>query len=151
MKNSKKWTLLQTNSISSYILNEKNYNPFEKYPVNATLLKMRIKSLKQNTAVAGMYSERCCHVTYVNLKFDRWVKNSDSQSVLSNGHHKATTDFTWVIVSLDSGVSTSVSLFSILLTLEWFRHMEVMALLTSFHWIPDTTRFGAQIRKKLWF
>ena len=44
------------------------------YPVNATLLKMRIKSLKQNTAVAGMYSERGCHVTYVNLKFDRWVK-----------------------------------------------------------------------------
>ena len=31
MKNCKKWTLRQTNSVSSYILNEKNYNPFEKY------------------------------------------------------------------------------------------------------------------------
>ena len=41
-------------------------------------------------------------MTYVNLKPDWWVKNSDSQSELSNGHHKATTDFTWVIVSLDS-------------------------------------------------
>ena len=41
-------------------------------------------------------------MTYVNLKPDWWVKNSDSQSELSNGHHKATMDFTWVIVSLDS-------------------------------------------------
>ena len=43
-------------------------------------------------------------MTSVNLKPDWWVKNSDSQSESSNGQHKATTDFTWVIVSLDSGV-----------------------------------------------
>ena len=124
-------------------LNEKNYNPFEKYPVNATLLKMRIKSLKQNNVLLVLYhplfydggyilrtrlsrdlcqsqtwfvyknSNSGCHVTYVYFNSDWWVKNSDSQSELSNGHHKATTDFTWVIVSLDSGVSTSESLYSI--------------------------------------
>ena len=55
-------------------------------------------------------------MTYVNLNSDWWVKNSNSQSELSNGHLKATTDFTCVIVSLDSGVSTSLSLFSILST-----------------------------------
>ena len=54
------------------------------------------------SAVAGIYSERGCHVTYVNLNSDWRVTNSDSQSELSNGHHKATTDFTWAIVSLDS-------------------------------------------------
>ena len=59
-----------------------------------------------------MYSERGCHGTYVNLKPDWWVKNSDSQSELSNGHHKATTDFTWVIVSLDS-VESGKPLFNI--------------------------------------
>ena len=41
-------------------------------------------------------------MTYVNLNSDWRVKNSDSQSELSNGIHKTTTDFTWVIVSLDS-------------------------------------------------
>ena len=41
-------------------------------------------------------------MTYVNLNSDWWVKNSDSQSELSNAHNKATTYFTWVIVSLDS-------------------------------------------------
>ena len=61
-------------------------------------------------------------MTYVNLNSDWWIKNSDSQSELSNGHHKATTDFTWVIASLDSGVSTSVNLFSILSTNECFNH-----------------------------
>ena len=113
MKNCKKWTLRQTNSISSYILKEKNYNSFEKYPVNAMSLKMRKKSLNQNNVLLVLYhppfcggrhiySERGCHVTYVNLNSDWRIKNSDSQSELSNGHHKATTDFTWVIVSLDS-------------------------------------------------
>ena len=59
-----------------------------------------------------MYSKRGCHVTYVNLKPDWWVKNSESQSELSNGHRKATTDFTWVIVSLDS-VESGKPLFNI--------------------------------------
>ena len=91
--------------------------------MNAISLKMRKKSLKQNnlllviyhphSTVAGIYSERGCHVTYVNLKPDWWVKNSDSQSELSNGHHKATTDFTWVIVSLDS-VESGKPLFHLL-------------------------------------
>ena len=63
--------------------------------------------------MAGIYSERGCHVTYVNLKPDWWVKNSDSQSELSNGHHKATTDFAWVIVSLDS-VESGKPLFHLL-------------------------------------
>ena len=80
--------------------------------MNAMSSKMRIKLLKLNnvllvlyhpySGVAAMYSERGCHVTYVNLNSDWRVKNSDSQSELSNGHHKATEDFTWIIVSLVS-------------------------------------------------
>ena len=38
MKNCETWTLRQTNSISSYILNEKNCNRSEEYPVSAMSL-----------------------------------------------------------------------------------------------------------------
>ena len=70
-----KMDLRQTNSVSSYILNEKNYNPFEKYlqikSLNRTMLYLSISTY---SVVVGIYSERGCHVTYANLKPDWFIK-----------------------------------------------------------------------------
>ena len=56
-----------------YILKEKNYNSFEKYPVNAMSLKMRIKSLKLNNVLLVLYHPPFCgdrHVLGTRLSRD---------------------------------------------------------------------------------
>ena len=56
-----KWTLRQTNSILSYILNEKNDNPFEKYPENANKI-IEIEKCFTCPLASFIYSERGCHM-----------------------------------------------------------------------------------------
>ena len=86
-KNCNKWTLRQTNSISSYILNEKNYNPFEKYPVNAISLKMRIKSLnKKNVLLVLKHPLFCGGRRILGTRLSRDLCQSQTQLVYKNSN-----------------------------------------------------------------